>query len=140
VFFFREHRFAEFCKRIAVPRRGGIRANVQNLSNLREREFTPNVQHDHLTLIVGQRLKRTTKIEFGSMVTIGRIKPQLIAIDRNVSLAKLSVIQERIAHAREKIRLRVDGISQAVRFHEFEKNVMHGILRSTRFATNADCK
>jgi hypothetical protein len=55
-----------------------------------------------------------------------------------VPLSGLLIIQERISHARKKICLRVEGILETVRLHKFEEDLVHGVLCSTGFATNAD--
>src|SRR5580704_3862591 len=133
-----QHRFAELGERVAVARGCGVRADAQYFCDLRERQFPPDVKNDDLPLVIRQRLKGAAKIFFRGVVAVGRREPQAIGLDRNVPLSRLLIVQETVAHAREEICLRVEGILDDVGLYEFEEHLMHGVLCATGFATDAD--
>src|SRR5438552_1554729 len=66
----REHRVAYLGKGIAVSRCYRVRANIQQVTYLREGEFAPYVQNHDLSLIIRKSPERTPQIPFSRIVSV----------------------------------------------------------------------
>src|SRR5947208_16405303 len=96
-----EHGFAYLGKCIAVSRCHRVRAEVQQVTYLREGQFTPYMQNHDLALITWKSLQRASQVLFSRIVSVGRAEPRRIWVKRRISVPKLAVVERGVSHARK---------------------------------------
>ena len=69
------------------------------------------MQNRHVPLIVGKRSQRPPQIAFASRISV-RLEPCKLWVELDISLASFRIVENRISHTCEQIRLRIQNLLQ----------------------------
>src|SRR5258708_24967233 len=123
-----KHRVAQLGQRIAVSRCHRVRAEVQQVTDLREGQFAPDVQNHDLPLIVRKRLQRASQVLFSRIIPVWRTKPGRVRIKRRIALPQLAFVQSSASYAREQISLLVHHLSKTPFLDQLQEHLVDRIL------------
>src|SRR5438309_1895737 len=95
------------------------------------------MEEDHLLLIVGKCPHCTPEATLRCIVLARRIEPGALAIERDIPLASLEIVQNSIPDTGEEIGFYIHRLQETAVLNQFQEDLMNRILGPTSFAR--DC-